>query len=157
MRELGSICATHTTLPTSYAIPSHLLTVDDYAFASGGFADVYRGKLNGLQVCVKRVRVATPEDIAVSYQHRHSPYAYSRMNQKTFCKEAVMWKSLKHPNILPLLGATVSPSQLVSAFMPAGDLSKYLPKNPDTNRIELVGVNLVALPVIVISPQQLAF
>ena len=68
-----------------------------------------------------------------------------------------MWKSLKHANILPLLGATISPSQLVSALMPAGDLSKYLLKNPDSNRIGLVGVDLVALPVIAFSPQQLAF
>ena len=68
-----------------------------------------------------------------------------------------MWKSLKHPNILPLLGAMISPPQLVSAFMPAGDLSKYLTKNPDTNQIGLVGVDLVALPVIALSPQQLAF
>ena len=118
---------------------------------------MYRGTLNGLQVCVKRLRVATPEDTAVSYQHRHSPYTYSRINQKLFCKEAVMWKSLKHPNILPLLGATISPSQLVSALMPAGDLSKYLQKNPDTNRIGLVGVDLVALPLIAFSPPQLAF
>ena len=150
------MCATHTTLPTSYTIPPHLLTVDSYAFASGGFADVYRGSLNGLPVCVKRLRVATPEDIAVSYQHRHSPCAYSLMNQKLFCKEAVMWKNLKHPNILPLLGATISPSQLVSTLMPAGDLSKYLPKNPDLNRIELVGVDLVAHPVIAFLHQQLA-
>ena len=118
---------------------------------------MYRGTLNGLPVCVKRLRVATPEDIAVSYQHRHSPCAYSLMNQKLFCKEAVMWKSLKHPNILPLLGATISPSQLISVLMPAGDLSKYLPKNPDTNRIGLVGVDLVVLSVIAFSHQQLAF
>ena len=111
-------------------------------FAFGGFGDVYRGSLDGLQVCVKRLRVATSKDIAVSYQYHHSPYAYSRMNQKLFCKEAVTWKSLKHPNILPLLGATVSPSQLVSPFVPDGDLSKYIPKNPDANRLGLVGVNL---------------
>ena len=59
-----------------------------------------------------------------------------------------MWKTLKHPNILPLLGATISPPQLVSALMPAGDLSKYIPKSPDTNRIGLVSVDLVALPMI---------
>ena len=70
------------------------------------------------------------------------------MNQKLFCKEAVTWKSLEHPNILPLLGATISPSQLVSAFMPAGDLSKYIPKNPDANRLGLVSVDLVAPPMI---------
>ena len=68
-----------------------------------------------------------------------------------------MWKSLKHPNILPLLGATISPSQLISVLMPAGDLSKYLPKNPDTNRIGLVGIDLVVLSVIAFSHQQLAF
>ena len=68
-----------------------------------------------------------------------------------------MLKNLEHPNILPILGATISPSQLVSALMPAGDLSKYLPKNPDTNRIGLVGVDLIALLVIAFSHQQLAF
>src|ERR1700753_993441 len=52
-----------------------------------------------------------------------------------FCQEAVMWKYLFHPNILPLLGATISPPQLVSVFIPAGDLSKYIVKNPDADRI----------------------
>ena len=74
-------------------------------------------------------------------------YAYSRINLKTFCKEAVMWKSLKHPNILPLLGATISPPQLISLFMPAGDLPRYLTKNPNTNRIGLVGVDLLVPPM----------
>ena len=64
-----------------------------------------------------------------------------------FCKEAVMWKNLNHANILPLLGATISPPQLVSALMPAGDLSKYLPTSPDTNRIQLVGVDPLAPPM----------
>ena len=50
-------------------IPPHLLTVDFEPFASGGFADVYRGSFNGLPVCVKRLRVATPDDIAVSYYY----------------------------------------------------------------------------------------
>jgi hypothetical protein len=71
-------------------------------------------------------------------------YAYSRMNQKMFCKEAAMWKSLKHPNILPLLGATISPPQLVSALMPEGDLSRYITNNPSANQIRLVGVDLLA-------------
>ena len=109
---------------------------------------MYRGTLNGSPVCVKRLRVAPEEDLAVAtqvrFQHRHSPYAWSRINSKMFCKEAVMWKGLKHPNILPLLGATVSPPQLVSVLMTAGHLSKYIAKNPDVNRIGLVGVDLVA-------------
>ena len=65
-----------------------------------------------------------------------------------FCKEAVMWKTLRHPNILPLLGATISPLQLVSTLMPAGDLSKYIPKNPNANRLGLVRVDLPTRPTI---------
>jgi hypothetical protein len=127
-------------------ISPHLLKVDAYAFASGGFGDVFRGSFKGSDVCVKRLRVATPKDIAVSYQHRYSSCAYLRTNQKLFCKEAITWKSFEHPNILPLIGATISPSQLVSPLMPAGDVSKYIPKNPDADRLVLVGVDLLAPP-----------
>ena len=60
-----------------------------------------------------------------------------------------MWKYLEHPYILPLLGATITPPQLVSAFMPAGDLSKYIEENPDADRVGLVGGDPVVRPVIV--------
>ena len=60
-----------------------------------------------------------------------------------------MWKYLEHPYILPLLGATISPPQLVSAFMPAGDLSKYIEENPDADRVGLVSGDAVVRPVIV--------
>ena len=130
------------------SIPSHLLTVDSNPFASGSFGEVYHATLDGSPVCVKRLRVAAPDALEFStkvrYRYRHARYAYSHTNPKMFCKEAIMWKGLNHPNILPLLGATISPPQLISALMPAGDLSKYIPKNPDANRIGLVGVNLVA-------------
>ena len=65
-----------------------------------------------------------------------------------------MWKYLKHPNILPLLGATISPPQLVSVFIPAGDLSKYIGENPDADRIRLVGVVMMASPMIVLCSLQ---
>ena len=50
-----------------------------------------------------------------------------------------MWKHLAHPNILPLLGVTLTPFQLVSTWMPGGDLPEYIKKNPDVDRIRLVG------------------
>ena len=50
-----------------------------------------------------------------------------------------MWKHLMHPNILPLLGVTLTPFQLVSTWMPGGDLPGYIKKNPDVDRIRLVG------------------
>jgi len=36
-----------------------LINVDPEPFAFGGFGDVYHGTLNGLRVCIKRVRVYT--------------------------------------------------------------------------------------------------
>ena len=61
-----------------------------------------------------------------------------------FCQEAVVWKRLTHPNVLSLLGVTVSPLQLISDWMSGGDLPDYLKKNPDADRLESVGAPSVA-------------
>ena len=55
-----------------------------------------------------------------------------------------MWKRLTHPNIVPLLGVTLVPPQLISEWMSGGDLRDYIRKNPDANRLGLVGVPPVA-------------
>jgi len=54
-----------------------------------------------------------------------------------------VWKRLIHPNIVPLLGVTPTPLQLVSEWMTGGSLAEYIKKNPDTNRLGLVGIPLV--------------
>ena len=55
-----------------------------------------------------------------------------------------MWKRMVHPNVVPLLGIIVSKQpQLVSNWMSGGDLSKYIKKNPDVDRLALVGVRRV--------------
>ena len=59
---------------------------------------------------------------------------------QNFCQEAVMWKRLTHRNILPLLGITTSPFQLISSWMAGGDLPEYIRKNPGVNRFGLVRV-----------------
>ena len=51
-----------------------------------------------------------------------------------------MWKHLKHKNIVPLLGITTSPLQLVSEWMPGGELTEYIGKHPDANRLGLVDI-----------------
>ena len=62
-----------------------------------------------------------------------------------FCQEAVVWKHLTHPNVLPLLGVTVTPFQLISSWMSGGDLPYYLKENPDADRLELVCALLLCL------------
>ena len=65
-------------------------------------------------------------------------------------KEAVMWKYLTHPNIVPFLGVTTyrlwdhRPPQLISNLMPGGILPDYIKERPDADRLELVGTHPVA-------------
>jgi len=53
---------------------------------------------------------------------------------------AVMWKNLAHPNIVPLLGITTDPIQLVSGWMPDTDLKGHIADHPDADRLSLVSV-----------------
>ena len=54
-----------------------------------------------------------------------------------------MWKRLRHPNIVPLVGVMQDPLQFVSEWMPNGSLTEYLKKNPTANRIRLVSFSSV--------------
>ena len=49
-----------------------------------------------------------------------------------------MWKRLEHKNIVPFLGTTPSPLQLISEWMTGGDLTEYIKKQPGVDRLGLV-------------------
>ena len=51
-----------------------------------------------------------------------------------------MWKSLRHPNMLPLLGVMMSGDRfsIVSEWMPNGDINQFVKTRVDVNRYELV-------------------
>ena len=59
------------------------------------------------------------------------------------CEAAAIWKRLKHPNILPLLGVTIHPPQLVSDWMTCEDLPRYFNKHTGVELLGLVRVTLV--------------
>ena len=54
-----------------------------------------------------------------------------------------MCKRLTHPNIVPRLGITPDPLQLISEWIPGGDLTDYIKKHPGADRVGLVGAPLV--------------
>ena len=60
------------------------------------------------------------------------------------------WKTLRHPNVLPLLGVTVTenPCQLVvvSEWMENGNINKFLKAHPSVNRLELVRLSSDSFP-----------
>ena len=53
-------------------------------------------------------------------------------------REAVVWKQLIHDNIVPFRGVTLDPFQIVSEWIPCGDLTGYINTNPHVNPIKLV-------------------
>ena len=65
--------------------------------------------------------------------------AERQWSSQSFFKEIVIWKRLRHPNIVSFIGVTVKPLQIVSEWMPNGTLTKYVENNPGANRIGLVG------------------
>ena len=57
-----------------------------------------------------------------------------------FCKEVLTWKSLRHQNILPLLGVTMSNNQfaMVSEWMANGNVNEFIKLHSEVNRFKLV-------------------
>lgn len=80
----------------------------------GFFSDVYRGSWRGVAVAIKVLAPTTP--------------------QALFVHEIEVWKSLSHPNVLKLFGASSTTAEppwfFVSPYMKHGSLVKYL-KNSD--------------------------
>lgn len=50
------------------------------------------------------------------------------------------WGALHHPNVLPLLGVTMSENQLVmvSEWMVKGNINEFVRADPNADRLELV-------------------
>ena len=60
---------------------------------------------------------------------------------------------MAHPNVLSLLGVTIRPFQLVSDWVLGGNLLEYIQKNPDADRLRLVGVpSVVVVRCIILLP-----
>ena len=68
----------------------------------------------------------------------------NNVTTQKFCKEVVTWQTLQHPNVLPLIGVTMTETQfaMVSDWMANGNINEFTEKNPAADRRELVGVSL---------------
>ena len=65
------------------------------------------------------------------------------MIAQRFCKEAMMWRSLSHPNVLPLLGVIMASSRfaMVTEWMDHGNINQFIKVHKGINRFELVGIS----------------
>ena len=57
-----------------------------------------------------------------------------------FCKEVVTWNALRHPNVLPLLGVTMSKNRfvMVSEWMERGNINEFVKVETKVDRLGLV-------------------
>ncbi|TDL15146.1 kinase-like protein, partial [Rickenella mellea] len=103
------------------------------AITGGGFADIWKGVFMDRSVALKALRVFLND----SSKKKEMVY-------RDFAHEAVVWRQLKHRNILPFYGIfkghdTFDHLCLVSPWMNAGTVLNFLKHSPDSDRIALVG------------------
>jgi len=101
----------------------------------------YEGTLGGSKVRIKRVRIVPkgdPQKVKEVPSRREVSLYWALTNARTFYQVVVVWKHLAHSNIVPLLGATTDPLQLISNWMCGGHLTEYITNHPDADRLSLV-------------------
>ncbi|KAJ7788301.1 kinase-like domain-containing protein [Mycena olivaceomarginata] len=94
----------------------------------GAFGDIWKGLVNEQSVCLKIMRIFENSDV--------------KAVDKEFGREALIWRQLCHPNVLPFFGLYYLEGRpcLVSPLMENGNVMKFLiNKNPsDTDRVSLI-------------------
>ena len=63
-----------------------------------------------------------------------------------------MWKHLNHPNIVPFVGVTFEPLQLVSEWMAGGELREYIKNNPNADLNGLVSQSRILFARVEVYP-----
>lgn len=53
----------------------------------------------------------------------------------------MIWNALRHPNVLPLLGVTMTETRfvMISEWMSKGNINEFAKANPNADRLDLVG------------------
>ena len=103
---------------------------------------MYEGTFNGSRVRIRRVKTypgGDPQKIKEVCLVLHFSVLGNPQILQVFRQVAVTSKHLSHANIVPILGATIEPYELISDWMPGGDLPGYIANNPDADRLSLVG------------------
>ncbi|PBL04500.1 kinase-like protein [Armillaria gallica] len=117
----------HGVLPTSFSCLD-ARSEGSTAVWGGGFADIWKGRMGDTLICIKVLRIFIDNGI----EER------ARLI-KNFCREALVWRNLKHPNVLPFLGVSTElfvPSFcLISPWMENGNIMSFLATNPAHDRL----------------------
>ena len=144
MRYLGRLCGAFDILPSSFTLQPTFIERDSAPFALGGYSEVYRATFHDRPVVIKTLKV-NPQ-LEREHLHRVSsfnPKTSTRsltLHPQLLVPEVIVWKWLRHENILPFIGVTpVPPSiSIVSERMENGNIMEFIRANQDYNRLRLV-------------------
>ncbi|KAJ7126699.1 kinase-like domain-containing protein [Mycena epipterygia] len=92
--------------------------------AAGAFGDVWKSRVRAQSVAVKMMRIFRDADIKAE-----------------FGREALIWRQLSHPNLLPFYGLYYVENRLclVSPWMENGHILEFIKNSPsDVNRLSLI-------------------
>ncbi|KAI9433953.1 ras guanine nucleotide exchange factor domain-containing protein [Lactarius indigo] len=109
-------------LPPMADLSGNVTRTSDHPIATGGSQDIYTGEWTG-------------QEVALAY-----PRNQTRAAQERFQRQVEIWRTLRHPNVLPLLGmAYISNSVYsVSPYMEFGNIMQYLKIHPEAHRVPLL-------------------
>ncbi|KAF9784423.1 kinase-like domain-containing protein [Thelephora terrestris] len=118
------MCSRRRMLPRSMHTVIRL-TGEPVEAIRGGQSVIFRAQHRGRQVAVKTIRITMSSDFD---------------SLQEFCREAVAWRHLRHPNILPLLGVDLKQHRLsmVSEWMHQGNINEYVQRHGGVNRLQLL-------------------
>ncbi|KAF8186920.1 kinase-like domain-containing protein [Mycena galopus ATCC 62051] len=113
--------------PTCFPLTD--LQIMGHQVAAGAFGDIFRGLIRGqVVVSVKIMRIFLDAEV--------------RAAARAFGREALIWRQLSHPNLLPFFGLYYLETRLclVSPWMSNGNVLKFLENvlPPDTVRFSLM-------------------
>ncbi|KAJ7733601.1 kinase-like domain-containing protein [Mycena olivaceomarginata] len=102
--------------PTCFILPG--LKKVGHQLAGGGYGDIWKGLVDGQTVAVKSMRIFLEDDVKAAL--------------KEFGREALIWRQLSHPNLLPFFGLYTLDGRLclVSPWMANGHLQQFLKNAP---------------------------
>lgn len=132
----------HTLLRESRIFPSVELCDESPDYTAAGFADIWKGRYHGEQVCVKAIRTQYPICLMEIEKVRGSftlPWTYSEDSYKIFRRVSDGSKHNPHPNVLPIIevSETLFPFCIMTPWMPDGNIAQNTQANPGANRLML--------------------
>ena len=143
-RVLRKVSPAHGVLPKSYFLPGVAL-ISVLPYACGGSTDVWKGQLDGNQVCVKALRTQDAANLDKIKRVRGGstipPRGCAQSNSdQRFYREIVGWKYVSHANVVPFLGIseTLFSFCIISPWLSGGNIFEYIRKHRGANRFQLV-------------------